>query len=263
MKKIQLLCLLALLIVSLSNCKKDGPAGPTGSTGSQGAVGPLLTGNLQGYVSLWDQYGSRILTGQAGDTVTLVGTANRVYTDSTGFYKFSGLTTGVYSIAVNKTGFGNTMVQNIQFAGGGNTIANAKLSQPSTTVVPALTDSIGPATGNITFYTTLTTTCPQSRSFILYVGTSPSVSANPATYLIYYTKAVNPTPVANALKLAFTIPTTDLYDAGFTSGSTAYVAAYGIGSTLTASAFVDYTNQARTVFTALSMPPALSNVTVP
>ena len=261
MKKIQLFSLLLLITVSLSNCKKDGPAGPTGATGAQGASGPSLTGNLQGYVSHWDQYGGRILTGLAGDTVSLVGTPTKVYTDSTGWYSFPNLTTGSYSIAINKPGFGNMMVQNIQFAGGGNTIASTRISQPSTTPVPALLDSIGAITGNITVYTTLPSASFQSLTFIIYVSNMPGVSSNPATYLTYYTKVVN--PGNNATRLAFVIPKTDLYDQGFTTGSTVYFAAYGIGSTLTASSFIDYSNEGRTVFTALSMPPANMSLLVP
>ena len=256
MKKIQLISMLFLIAVAFTNCKKDSTEGPQGV---QGPAGPLLTGTLEGYVSLWDQYGGRILTSQAGDTISLVGTNQKAYTDSTGLYKFPGLTTGVYSVAVSKPGFGNTMVQNIQLAGGGNTIANAKISQPSTTVVPALLDSIGALTGNITVYTTLPSNSPQARTFILYVGNTASVSANTATYLVYYTKSVN----ANSLKLPFVIPKTDLYDAGFVTGQTVYFAAYGIGATLTASAFVDYNNQGRTVFTALSTPPATMSLIVP
>ena len=256
MKKIQLFGLLTLVVVSLSNCKKDAPAGPAGP---QGSAGPALSGTLEGYVSLWDQYGGRILTSQAGDTVSLVGTTQKAYTDSTGLYKFPGLTTGVYSVAISKSGFGNTMVQNIQLAGGGNTIANAKISQPSTTPVPALLDSIGASTGNITVYTTLPSYAPQTRTFILYIGKTASVSANPATYLEYYTNTVKST----SLKLSFVIPKTDLYDAGFVTGQTVYLAAYGIGATLTASAYVDYSNQGRTVFTALSMPAATTSLIVP
>ncbi len=259
MKKFQLVSMLLLIAVAFTNCKKDSTEGPQGVQGAQGPAGPLLTGTLEGYVSLWDQYGGRILTSQAGDTVSLIGTNQKVYTDSTGLYKFPGLPTGVYSVALGKPGFGNTMVQNIQLAGGGNTIANAKISQPSTTVVPALLDSIGTLTGNITVYTTLPSYAPQTRTFILYVGTTASVSANPATYLEYYTNTVKST----SLKLPFVIPKTDLYDAGFVTGQTVYLAAYGIGATLTASAYVDYSNQGRTIFTALSMPAATTSLIVP
>ena len=261
MKKIYLFAALAVVMASLSNCKKTADAGPAGATGTQGPPGPLLMGNLEGYISLWDQYGARILTGQAGDTVSLIGTPTRVVTDSTGKYVIPNLTTGTYSLAISKAGYGNTMLQNIQLAGGGNTLANARISQPSTTPVPPLLDSIGATTGNITVYTTLPSPSFLSRTFILYVGNMPGVSANPATYLTFYTKVVN--PGNNATRLSFTIPKTDLYDAGFTTGSTVYFAAYGIGASLTASAFTDYNNGGRTVFTALSMPAATTSLIVP
>ncbi len=258
MKNSKVAFILVLVAVLFHSCKKDPEAGPAGS---QGAAGPSLTGNLEGYVSLWDQYGGRILNSQANDTITLIGTTNKVYTDSTGFYKFQGLSTGVYSISVNKGGYGSTMAQNIQFVGGGNAIANVKLSQPSTTIVPALADSIGAVTGNITIYATLPTTSAQSRTFILYLGNTSSVSSSPATYLNYYTKVVN--PGANSTRLTFTIPKSDLYNAGFSTGASAYFAAYGIGATLTASAYIDYNNEGRTVFTALSFPPSTTSLIVP
>ncbi len=185
----------------------------------------------------------------------------RVVTDSTGKYVIPNLTTGTYSLAVNKSGFGNTMIQNIQFAGGGNDIVSARISQPSTTPVPPLLDSIGAITGNVTIYTTLPSASFQSRTFIIYLGNMPGVSANPATYLTFYTKVVN--PGNNATKLAFVIPKTDLYNQGFTTGQTLYVASYGVGAQLTASSFIDYNNEGRTVFTALSMPPATTSLIVP
>jgi hypothetical protein len=259
MKKLLLPSIVALAaILSLSNCKKDTATGPAGPQGATGANGTALTGTLEGYVTLWDQYGARILGNQDGDTVALVGTSTKVVTDLNGFYTIPSLGTGSYNIAVSKPGFGSTMVQNIQLAGGGPAVASTKLSQPSTQVVPALLDSIGPVTGNITVYTTLSTTSTQTRTFILFVGNLATTSSSTANYLIYYTKNVNGT------KLSFTIPKQDLYDIGFTpASSTVYFAAYGIGSSLTASAYTDFTNDGRTVFTALSSPASTLNLIVP
>jgi len=269
MKKIKLAALLLLTAVAFTNCKKDTSTGPTGATGANGAngttgatgaTGTALTGTLEGYVTLWDQYGGRILTNQSGDTVALVGTTTKVVTDANGFYTIPGLSTGSYNLNITKLGYGNTMLQNIQLAGGGAAVASTRLSQPSTTVVPALLDSIGTTSGNITIYTAITTTSTEVRTFILYVGNVATVSYNPATYLTYYTANVK----VNGTKLSFTIPKQDLYDAGFTpSTSTVYFAAYGIGALLNASSYADFSNAGRTMFTALSMPASTLNIVVP
>ncbi len=253
MKKIQL-ALLALVVMSLSNCKKDvitGPAGP------QGPSGPETTGNLKGYVTLLDQYGGKILTNLSGDTVSIDGTPTKAITDNAGLYTLPGISTGVYTLTIVKPGYGTTKIQNIQFVGGADTYRDAKISEPSTSILPALIDSVGATTGNITIYATIPANV-QGRTFILYVSDNASVSSATNSYLIFYTKVVN----ANATKLSFTIPKSDLTDAGFISGSTAYFAAYGIGSTLTASAYEDFTN-GRTAFTAVSSTAATLNLMVP
>ena len=253
MKKIQLITLLVFAVISLSNCKKDTVTGPTGA---QGPAGPALTGNIKGYISTWDEFGGRILTNQAGDTVSIDGTTRKAITDSTGFYTLAGVSSGIYSISITKPGFGMNKVQNLQFVGGGDTYSNVKIAQPSTSNIAVLSDSTGALTGNITVYGTVTSSF-QTRTFIIYVGNTASVSSSTANYLILYTKNVNP----GATKISFVIPKTDLYDAGFGVGSTAYFAAYGLGST-TASAYLDFTN-GRTVYTTVSSTPATANVIVP
>ncbi|MGZ6555049.1 MAG: carboxypeptidase-like regulatory domain-containing protein, partial [Bacteroidia bacterium] len=234
-------------------CKKDAATGPAGA---QGPAGPSLTGNLKGYISTYDEFGGKILTNQAGDTVSIDGTTMKAITDSTGLYKFTGISTGQYTLSITKPGFGAGKIQNIQFVGGGDTYRDAKIAQPSTSNVLTLNDSIGPITGNVTVYGTMPTNV-QGRTFIIYVGNSAVVNSSTANYLIFYTKNVNP----GAVKVSFVIPKTDLYDAGFAVGSTAYIAAYGVGS-LTASSYEDFTN-GRTVFSTVSSTPAIVSLIVP
>jgi F0F1-type ATP synthase membrane subunit c/vacuolar-type H+-ATPase subunit K len=253
MKKIQIAAVFALAIISLSNCKKDAITGPTGA---QGPAGPILTGNLKGYITTWDEYGARILTSQAGDTVSIDGTSKKVITDSTGLYTIAGVSTGTYTISVTKPGFGINKLENLQFVGGGDTYRDIKIAQPSTSNVLMLNDSIGPLTGNITVYGTVFSSF-QTRTFIIFVGNSSSVSSLTSDYLVFNTKNVNP----GATKVSFVIPKTDLYAAGFGVGTTAYFAAYGIGS-LTASSYEDFAN-GRTVFSTVSSTPAFVNLVVP
>ncbi len=258
MKKLQLFGLLALITISFSNCKKTADAGPAGATGAQGAPGPALMGNIKGFITTWDQYGARILANQAGDTVRIDGTNRWAITDSTGLYTLPGVITGTYNITVTKPGFGLNRLQYIQFVGGGDTYRDARISQPSTSNVTALADSSGAVTNNITVYGTIPADS-HVRSFIVYVGNSASVSPNPTTYLIFNTKNVN----ANATKLSFTIPKSDLNDAGFVTGQTVYYAVFGINSGFNnASSFEDFTT-GRTVFTAISNTPATTSMIMP
>ncbi len=253
MKKIQLAGML-LLALSLSNCKKDDATGPAGA---QGPAGPSLTGNLKGYVSIYDQYGGKILTGQAGDTVSIDGTTKKAVTDTGGLYTFTGLSTGSYSLTITKPGFGTDKIQNIQFVGGSSdTYRDVKLSAPSTSNMASINDSIGPLTGNITVYGAIPTDV-QARTFIAFVGDNAGVSSATSSYLVNYTKNVN----AGAVKVLFVIPKSDLYDAGFAPGSTVYIAAYGVAS-LTASAYEDFSN-GRTAYTSVSSTAATISIVVP
>src|ERR1700749_458679 len=234
MKKSPFAFVLLLAVTVLSNCKKD-PV--TGATGPQGPAGPSLTGNLKGYISAYDEYGGRILTNQSGDTVSIDGTTRKAVTDSTGLYTFTGLSTGAYTLSITKPGFGVNKIQNIQFVGGSSdTYRDSKIAQASTSNLITLNDSIGPSTGNVTIYGNVPFNV-QARTFIVYVGDNASVNSSTSNYLVFYTKNINP----GVGKVSFVIPKTDLYDAGFTPGSTAYFAAYGVGS-LTASSYEDFSN---------------------
>jgi hypothetical protein len=255
MKKIQLIGLALLAAVTLSNCKKDAPAGPTGPPGN---AGPALTGNLKGHITLWDQFNGRILANQAGDTVSIDGTSLKTTTDSTGYYVFAGISTGTYNLTITKPGFGMMKSQNIEFVGGGDTYRDARIGQPSTFNATGLADSVGATSGNVTVYGTVPTD-PHGRSFIIYVGSSSAVSSNPTTFLYYNTKNINP----NVTKLSFTIPLTDLQDAGFVTGASVYFAVYGINSGFNNTSSYEDFPTGRTVFTGLSSTPATWSLVMP
>jgi len=73
------LLIFVLFSVFVVSCKKE-----TGPTGPQGAVGPVLTGTLQGYVQLYDQYGYRVYHPQ-DSTILQIGSTT-VRTDTSGKY---------------------------------------------------------------------------------------------------------------------------------------------------------------------------------
>ncbi|MGZ4099536.1 MAG: hypothetical protein ACXVNM_11695, partial [Bacteroidia bacterium] len=74
-----------------------------------------------------------------------------------------------------------------------------------------------------------------------------STTVNASVYSTFYIVNIP----ANTTVYSKNIATSDLYDLGFTSGNTAYLAVYMIGSNNNASSFIDFATN-RTVFTAIN-----------
>jgi hypothetical protein len=110
---------LCLIFLALSCQKKNvaGPAGPQGPAGANGADS-LQKGPLQGNVTLYDTTG-KPLADNSGATVILENTSPllKVTTAADGSFTFDNLNEGVYSIAVQKQGFGTTRYFNIKNTG--------------------------------------------------------------------------------------------------------------------------------------------------
>ena len=268
------------LLVLATACTKTGatgPAGPTGASGATGSTGPNLSGNLVGFVSLYDAAGAKILTSSSlkGDSVTLTNNATnavmKVATDSTGKYMFSNITTGNYNLSYSKTGFGTLLASDVQFTGGGNLFRNAALSQ-----IPAITVTTFAAkdsTTNPTIragdtivksekYIALSGTIPATTGgseIIIYVSNPGGISASNSltNFSNYYTIAVKP----GATTYSLLVPTSDLYDLNFTSGNTAYFEAYVIGASTGSSSYVDLST-GKTVFTAINPTGASANAQI-
>ena len=250
------------IILMATSCKK----GDTGSTGATGATGPSLSGNMEGFVSLYDAAGSKILSNLKGDTLMLTNNSTnavtKTTTDSTGKYTFTNLTTGNYNLTTTKAGYGTLLAQNIQFVGGGNTYKNGALCQiPSINVTSAqaVDTTVSATTNTLTStpesYVKVRGTLPATTGgseIIVFVsnvgGTSASGSAT--NFSTYYTLAVSP----GALTFKINIPTSDLHDLGFVTGNTVYFAAYMVGGNLNASSYVDLST-GKNVFTSLSSTP--------
>ena len=77
----------------LSSCSKKGDTGPAGPAGP---AGPTYTGAISGHVSLFDQYGSKVLNGLTSVQLSLNGAA-ATNPDATGYYIYGGIATGVYN----------------------------------------------------------------------------------------------------------------------------------------------------------------------
>jgi hypothetical protein len=253
LKRILIVFLFFIAIISIYSCKKTGPQGPEGP---DGPAGPLLTGNLKGHVFCFDQYGSTVLTNLTAIKDSLNGTTTIVHADTNGLYTFAGLTTGNYSFTISASGYGKSMVQNLQFLGGGDTYRDVKISQIPTYNVLTLTDSV--AGTNVIVKGTLPADS-KIRTVVVFVAGVSNVSSLPQYYLDYYTKNTT----ANGTTFSITIHQSDLNDLGIATGTTAYFAAYGAAVNFSTSSAYEDLVTGRTVFTAISSTPAFASAIVP
>jgi hypothetical protein len=220
-----------------------------------------LSGNMIGYVVLHDLNGFT-LQEDTGITLAVEGGGYTIVTntDSAGEWEIAGLTTGSYNIIVSKSGFGTYKLLDFQFAGGGQAhIGTIDLYQIPPLSVTGLSDSV--ADGALLINGSFSGTLPSAQNAHAYVflGKSPTVSSDPGTYLTYL-------PVENSsngrtFSVNYGNDTTRLLNAGFATGQTVYVVAYG--SSFNPIGYIDSTTN-RAVFTGLNpVPSNLDSFTVP
>jgi len=256
--KLTLISAIALSII-LTSCKKP-DAGPQGDPGPTGPGGPVLTGNLKGFISHFDLSGTKITTNLASDTVSIDGGTQVAYTDANGEFAFSGLTTGVYNLTVKRGGYGTTKIQSVQFTGGGDTYRNTNISKIPTTNVTSLMayDTVISAINYIRLRGMVPAT-PYIQSVIVYVGNPGNVTVNSASANQSNFYVIN--VAVNGTTFNKNVPTADFYDLGYASLNTAYFAAYTIGGNTNASSYADLSNN-KTIFTALGSTPVFANAPV-
>jgi hypothetical protein len=270
-KTIIYLFAIAIIATLFTSCAKDGAMGPAGTngatgasgpTGATGSTGPVYYGNMMGFVKKYDQYGNLITTGLSGTTVQLSGTATKTTsTDSTGKYVFDSLPTGNYSFAYSAANFGSNQVQDFLYLGDSTALRGIT----SISAIPnfnvanlAIKDTVINTDSSIFVTGTMNATDNVARTVMVFIGSTSGTSSSPANYIIAIPKTVN----ALATTFTITIPIATIYDAGFTIGTTAYFAAYGINSLYgSSSEYIDYTT-GRTVYTAVSGSSAIGSIVV-
>jgi hypothetical protein len=244
---------LTIMATLMFSCKKE-------ITGPQGNAGPSLTGNIAGFVLLYDQYGTRIYTNLNKITVSISNRTTISHADSTGKYLFSNLSTGIYNITASDSLYGAEVAPQFQFVGGGNLDRDFKLSQIPTFTLSSCTaiDTVSSSINYIKVKGTLLADT-KARTIAVFVGTSSSVSSAPANYILMYSKQV----AANATSFNIQIPATDLYNIGITSASTAYFAAYPAAVNFsTTSSYEDFAT-GRTFYNSVGTSPINCNAIVP
>jgi hypothetical protein len=256
-KKIGIAFLLmeAIGILFFSACKKDvtGPAGP------QGPPGTAYTGSITGFVSLYDQYGTKQTTNIANINVSIDNTTKTSLTDNSGKYSFSNLSTGSYSLSITDSLYGADKVQNIALLTGQSN-HDVKLSAIPTfslTTVTAI-DTIQASVNYVKVRGTIAADT-KAREVVVFFGSSSTVSSVPANYVLSYSKAIT----ANSTSFFILVPVSDLYGAGLTTGSTAYFSVYPAAVSFASTSTYEDLNTGKTVYNAIGTSPLTANAVIP
>lgn len=249
-----------IAVVALTGCKKDGATGPAGAAGP---AGPSLSGTLEGYVDLYDEYGD-LISNATGVYITIPGKTGTDSTNSAGIFT-KNLSTGTYELDFAKSGYGSMKIPSLNFVGGGTQYINAHVqltqlptftlsgfSVGTSTVAtnPAVTVTITPGSANA-----------KGRRVIVFFGSTASVSNTPGNYLGY--QVIN-LPATSTSVTSNIGASTTLYGAGATSGNTIYLIAYPIADNSNASTYSDVAT-GKTVFNNVltTSPVATQSVVVP
>jgi hypothetical protein len=89
-----------------------------GCEGEEGPPGPQLSGNIEGWVTLYDDLGN-LLQDKSGVMISLEGTTLSAYSNTEGYWEIVGVSAGIYDFFFQKDNFFTTKLHNIQFVGGG------------------------------------------------------------------------------------------------------------------------------------------------
>ena len=259
MKKITKTILSAtIIVVALTSCTKTGAKGPAGSNG---ATGPSLSGTLDGYVDLFDQYGD-LMSPANGVQITIPGKTGTDTTINSGIFQIPNLTTGTYEVDLAKTGYGSIKVNSLNFVGGGTqyVAAHIQLTQPPNFTLSGFTVGTSTVALNpgVTFTVTPSSSNTKGRKVIIFFGNASTVSNVPGNYLGY--QIVNIPATATAIITTIGASAT-LYGAGAVTGSTIYLVAYPISDNSSASTYADIAT-GKTVFNNLLTTSSVATQTI-
>ena len=253
MHKRNFFVILAASILLLASCAKEGPTGPTGP------AGPVFYGTISGHVSLYDKYGSEVLTGLNVVNVTLSTSSIPATLDASGGYKFVNVGTGTYTITANAdSDYAGTVLNNVNFISG-NLYKDVKLSAIPDSFIISFAASLN--SGSLSDSLALTV-MPDTRvrKCIVFVGLS-NVSSNPSLYKLKYVVNIPGTTGAVPYTIPYMIPRQDLLDAALASGTAVYYAAYSYVVN-DVSVYEDITT-GNNVYNAVNVHPIVDSAIVP
>ena len=206
-----------LLLVIAAGCKRKEVMGPQGPVGP---AGPSFQGVVTGHVSMYDQYGAKVVYNYIPLQVVLAG-YDTVTTDSLGYFHFDSVMTGTYKMSVSGDGFGSTVVQNV------NVVKDTSYQPVKVSQKPVFDiTSFNAKKVDLNAEVLLTIGVPfddRLRNVLILVGKTPDVSGDPSTYLLSYVKPVT-SNVSGIVTMK--IPAADLNNARIFYGEVVYFAAY-------------------------------------
>jgi hypothetical protein len=253
MNKIHLSFLL-LVTLAFAGCQK----GSTGPAGAAGPAGPSLKGQISGYVNLYDEYGSKVLTGMNLVQIALIGTSATATPNDSGYYTFPNLSTGIYSFKATQPNYGSLLVPSQQFTGGGTLQRDFKLSEIPNYGISKLNTPVDTTVSGMPYLRiagTVSTTDVRERYVLLAVSNQNNISVGPnPSYLIAYTKPTNLDAklTAYTTNFSFTIPESDLTDVGLSIGNTIYLTAYAVSGIQSGASSYEDPATGLTVYTAIN-----------
>ncbi len=238
-------------------CKK----GDTGATGSQGVQGPSYTGTITGFITSYDQYGTKVTTNLSTIKVTIDNTTVSTKTDATGKYTINNLNTGNYTLTITDTTgvYASTKLQEIQLVSG-TVEHDVKLSAiPNFTIQNfAAKDTTIGTTNYIKLTVYPTTTDPHTRTVAAWFNNTSTVTSSPESSLGVYAITIK----ANAATGTLLIFQSDFSDVGFNSGATVYFMGYAAAANFTSSSDYEDFNNGRAYLNAVAASGLAANALV-
>lgn len=228
-----------LLIPILFGCE--------GSTGPEGPEGPALKGSIAGFVIPVSADGE-FVSDKSGIAVTIEGTSQTTTTKSDGSFIFSGISSGVYTLAYAKAGFGLSKTVAYQYIGGGTSfIGTVYICEPPTFTVSDLSAGTTSSSIKITLSESFTT----SKRVQIFISPNSNVSKDPKKYS-YSTGLITTYPSGTT---NFTISVTSFRDAGISAGNEAFLVVYPATDGTKTSGYTDL-ETGRIIYTNLNNAPS-------
>jgi hypothetical protein len=196
----------------------------------KGPAGPALGGTLQGFVHLHDEFGAPLIT-DSNMVVTALPTSTIDTSNDAGYYHFDNLTTGVYSLRYNMTGFGTYFLANQQFVGGGTVQLPAlNLGKQSMGVITNLAFTPNAAGDTIIAMGTITAPPPGVARYVrFFFDLQPTVAGTHVSSWTVTLPANGPPYPVSGSTFSIVITGQDLLalQHGFASGATVNAIGYG------------------------------------
>jgi Carboxypeptidase regulatory-like domain len=216
-------CIVFGAAILLTGCKgKDGDPGPTG------AAGQGLTGSIAGFVSPTDENGG--LLAKNGVIVSIDGAnpAISATTNADGKYEFTNVRAGTYNLTYTRTGLATFHRYGLGHIGGDQPtyLGTLSMSQVSSMTVPSFTATSNPSSASVSLSLNVASPTPTSTfRYALFASASPTV--NPATATLLFTSTGTGTTTSTFYSFSTIVSRASLNNAGFATGTTVYLAAFG------------------------------------